>query len=237
MVTGFSTGSIAPGDAMRGAFVMQQKEIHYIEISALREHEFEALLPQLNLFSSMNFTYISFHAPSRIQQMDEDKLVQLLGLVAEREWPVIVHPDIITDYQLWRKLGRFLCIENMDARKPIGRTAAEMQLIFSYLPEAQFCIDAAHARQVDASMNEALVMLHQFGHKLCQVHISDLNQQSRHIPLNKEAVTAYRKILPFIDNQIPFIIESPLALDAMEQEVKWVELIAADAPGVGITAA
>jgi hypothetical protein len=50
----------------------------------------------------------------------------------------VVHPDTLYNLSLWRRLGELLCIENMDNRKQIGRTAQEMEQVFSELPNATF---------------------------------------------------------------------------------------------------
>ena len=56
---------------------------------------------------------------------------------------------------MWRQLGDRVLVENMDKRKPVGRTVEELDLIFEQLPAAGMCFDIAHARQVDSSMTEA----------------------------------------------------------------------------------
>lgn len=73
-----------------------------------------------------------------------------------------MHPDVIEDVSAWQKLGRAVCVENMDKRKRIGRTAAQLQEIFDQLPEATFCFDIGHARQVDPTMQEAETFLRLF---------------------------------------------------------------------------
>src|SRR5450759_1547757 len=121
------------------------------------------------------FSYIAFHAPSRIEPSAEADVVGRLEGVAQRGWPVILHPDAIHDYSLWRRLGNALCIENMDRRKPVGRTVAELESVFDELPEAGFCFDIGHARQVDSTMTEAYFLLRHFGGRLRQLHVSAVN--------------------------------------------------------------
>jgi|SRR6266568_3232799 len=72
-----------------------------------------------------------------------------------------VHPDVIEDYSAWEYLGSALCIENMDQRKAIGRTADELGSIFDRLPSAALCFDIGHARQVDTTMT-AYFIIQQF---------------------------------------------------------------------------
>jgi hypothetical protein len=72
----------------------------------------------------------------------------------------------IHDFDPWREFGTAIRIENRDKRKPIGRTAAELQKIFEELPEATFCFDVGHARQFDPTMTAACMILPDFGKKL-----------------------------------------------------------------------
>ena len=61
--------------------------------------------------------------------------------------------------EAWAQFGARLGIENMDKRKPIGHTAADLTRIFDVLPSASFCFDIGHARQVDPTMSEATAIL------------------------------------------------------------------------------
>uniref|UniRef100_A0A372IMT5 Xylose isomerase-like TIM barrel domain-containing protein n=1 Tax=Paracidobacterium acidisoli TaxID=2303751 RepID=A0A372IMT5_9BACT len=121
-----------------------------------------------------------------------------------------MHPDSIHNFELWRELGSTVCIENMDSRKKTGRTAQELSGIFNQLPEAMFCLDVAHARQFDSSMVEAYFMLSRFAERLVQVHISEVNTASRHIPLSEASVSAYSRLSSFIPQQAALIFESRL---------------------------
>ena len=67
----------------------------------------------------------------------------------------VMHPDTIEDPSKYVALGRDLVIENMDSRKPVGRTANELRSLFGELPEAGFCFDIAHAWSVDRTMQSA----------------------------------------------------------------------------------
>jgi hypothetical protein len=67
----------------------------------------------------------------------------------------------------------------MDKRKPAGRSAAELGRIFAELPDATFCFDIGHARQFDPTMTEAWLILKEFGSKLRQVHVSEVNTRSK----------------------------------------------------------
>ena len=225
MNIGFSTGSLALGDFQSAIRMLANSSANVIELSALREREFDDLLHCIENLNLKQYKYISFHAPSKLEIYSEERIVRNLKKVIDYGWPIVVHPDIIKDFKLWRTLGSFLCIENMDKRKPIGRTTSDLEAIFMYLPEASFCFDLAHVRQVDPTMTEASTMLKRVGHKLKQLHVSDVNTRSIHEPLNLEAIFAFRKVSYMIDKDIPIILESTIQKEKIEFEMQFASLI------------
>ncbi len=94
--------------------------------------------------------------------MSEPMLIEKL-LSLPDSWPIVVHPDVIRTPRLWRRFGATLCLENMDNRESTGRTVEEMRGAFESLPEAGFCFDIGHARQIDPTMASAIRMLLEFG--------------------------------------------------------------------------
>jgi hypothetical protein len=121
------------------------------------------------------YEYISIHAPGSFHVDQEGEIIELLRSFVPKDWPIVLHPDTIHDFDAWRVFGRQLAIENMDRRKPIGRTLEELNVIFDKLPEARFCFDIGHARQCDTTMTEAYRILRAYSERLCQVHMSEVN--------------------------------------------------------------
>lgn len=221
MRIGFSTGSVALDDVRRGLTIASHLSAKAVELSALREDELDPLLGLLNSLDSdlKQFDYVSFHAPSKRRRFTEADFVDKLRPVAARGWAIIVHPDVIEDFGLWRSLGAAVCIENMDKRKEIGRTAAQLKTIFDKLPDATFCFDIGHARQVDPTMMEASLFLRMFSNRLKQVHMSFVNSQSRHERLNFESISAFRLVSRWIEDSIPIILETPVTADEVAEEI------------------
>ena len=162
-------------------------------------------LPSLDLHQ---FTYVSIHAPSRFPPDLEPWLTAQLGELAANGYPVVVHPDAILQPDLWHPLGGNLLIENMDKRKPIGGTVEELRGFFECLPDARFCFDIGHARQVDPTMIEASLLLAAFGDRLAQMHMSEVNTASRHDPIPLNAVMAFNALAGAIPENIPIILEA-----------------------------
>ena len=108
----------------------------------------------------------------------ERHVVEKLQAVAQRGWPIVVHPDSIHDDALWRPFGKLVCIENMDKRKPIARTRDELCAWFDRLPEASLCLDLAHVRQIDPTMTEAYLILRDLGNRVAEVHLSEVTPRA-----------------------------------------------------------
>ncbi len=126
---GFSTGALAKGDFHLGLWLQRDVSgISAIELSALREHELPALVDAIDDLDVAGFQYVSFHAPSRFKDFDENTIFDFLLSLPE-SWPIIAHPEILRTPALWASLGSRLCIENMDNRKSGGRTVDELEAL------------------------------------------------------------------------------------------------------------
>jgi hypothetical protein len=216
---GFSTGALAYGDFARGLDMVRQHGLQVVELSALRQTE---LIPMLNAIPQLDladFHYVSIHAPSCFEPSWEATLCSRLRDQIDNRWPIVVHPDVINDFGLWRELGELVCIENMDKRKPIGRTARELASVFRELPLATFCFDIGHARQVDPTMTEAYLILREFGPRLRQVHVSEVNSRSKHDALSYASMVAFREVAQLIPEQVPLILETPVSENDMGPEI------------------
>jgi hypothetical protein len=198
---GFSIGAVAKAHLIRYG-------VEAVELSALRAEELQPLMQALLHLDLRPFRFVSFHAPSRFDPSLEGWVLQQLRQVVDQGIPVVVHPDVIANRNDWQDLGSSLLIENMDRRKPIGRTSRELAPVFDSLPEARLCFDIGHARQVDPTMTEAMLILCDFGDKLAEVHISEVNTSSRHDPLSINAIAAFRSVSSLIPEDVPVILET-----------------------------
>jgi hypothetical protein len=217
---GFSTGALARGDYERGLQLQRRPGVNAVELSALRETELGGLLAAIPHLDLNQFEYVSFHAPSGIIAGAERSVVKQLRAVLEWDMPIIVHPDIISDFGLWRELGNGVLLENMDQRKPVCRTAVEMAPFFEQLPDAGFCFDIGHARQVDPTKTVADELLRAFSGRLTELHISEVNEQCRHVGISASAKRAFRSVASQISGDIPVIIESMIEADAIDGELE-----------------
>lgn len=215
---GFSSGALAKGDFVRGLSLQVSERITAVELSALRAEELRPLVAASRALDVRRFAYVSFHAPSKLGITSEAEAVDQLAQIPG-DWPIVVHPDVVHDYSLWSSLGGRLCLENMDLRKRTGRTADELEAAFRSLPEAGFCFDIGHARQIDSTMGVAIELLRRFGSRLRQIHLSEVDTFGGHHPVGYAARSAYQRVAHFVPDDIPVILESIISPDDMEREL------------------
>jgi hypothetical protein len=219
---GFSTGAIALGDFRTALTLLAAADTSAVELSALRVSELCPLLDALDQLDLRPYKYISFHAPSRFSSTEEEDLIGALAPVVQRRWPIILHPDSIHDQKTWLPLQRSLCFENMDKRKPIGRTADELSRLFDRFPDASLCFDLGHAHQFDRTMTEARQIAQRFAGRIRQLHVSEVNTASEHVPISAASEMAFAKVLDLIDPSVPVIIESVVRGPAIAKELERV---------------
>ena len=219
---GFSTGALAKGDFAAGVELQSPAhKVDAVELSALRDCELPLLVDAIAELDLNAFEYVSVHAPSKLKKLDEQTVFDLLLRLPEH-WPVIVHPEILETPALWRTLRERLCIENMDDRKTSGRTVEELEALFDTYPEASFCLDLGHARQIDPTMSSALRMLREFSGRLRQVHVSDVGAHGEHLPLGATARRSFAHVAHRLPAECPLIIESIVPADGIGRELESV---------------
>lgn len=219
---GFSTGALAFADFRRGLGLVRQHQLPIIELSALRAAELAPLLAALDTLDLSGFSHISLHLPSRFDPAQEEEIVNLLTAERHRNWLYIAHPDVLCTPSRWQAFGAQLCIENMDQRKPIGRNLPEMRAVFAIYPDATWCFDIGHARQIDPTMIESWRLLDAFGHRLRQLHVSEVNSHSRHDRLSRLTIGAFRQVASLIPDHTPLVIESVIPADEIPAELRRV---------------
>src|SRR3954468_14569853 len=179
------------------------------ELAALSEGELPGLEAYLATEPELPFAYLSVHAPVKHLRMPEAELVRRLCRLAPLVDGIVVHPDAMDDPRAYRPLGSCLELENMDARKPTGRTVAELAPYFAALPEAGFCLDVAHVLSVDPAMETGERLLDAFAGRLRHLHVSSVDEACRHVPLTVEHETRYARLLRRCPD-VPWILEAPL---------------------------
>jgi len=220
---GFSTGALALGDFNKALRWLQDTRVSAVELSALRKEELEPLVHAHKKIKLSKFKFVSIHAPSKYEPQEERKIVSLLSIFANRGWPIVLHPDSVYSWDLWREFGSLLFIENMDNRKPIARDVSELEEIFNKVPDAKLCLDIGHAHQLDSSMRNALLIIERFSSRLGQIHISEVGSRSQHLRISSQTMHDFQKIASRIPAHVPVILETPVCKKEIEYELKVAE--------------
>lgn len=207
---GFSTGAVAYSDFRAALDLLARTDTTAVELSALRFAELKPLAEAATGLDLSKYSHVSVHVPSSFDPGSEEEIVNLIERFPS-EWLLVTHPDVMQRWDLWRKLGRRICIENMDKRKPIGQSSQQLLQIFERLPDATFCFDIGHAHQVDPTMGEAFLILEEFSVKLCELHISEVNSESKHDLISLEAERSFQVVAQLIPKTVPVILESRVA--------------------------
>jgi hypothetical protein len=180
-----------------------------VELAALSEDELPGLEAFLATRPELPFAYLSIHAPVKHLRMAEAELVRRLARLAPLADAIVVHPDAMDDPRAYRPLGSSLVLENMDARKPIGRTVDELEPYFAALPEAGLCLDVAHVLSVDPTLEEGERLLDAYAGRLRHLHVSSIDGECRHTSLTVEHEARFADLLRRCPD-VPWILEAPL---------------------------
>jgi hypothetical protein len=206
---GFSTGTLARSDISKALHIVAHLDTGAVEYSALRMSELEAAVDYLIKNGTGEFDYVAFHAPSSFTALEEGRVVTLLRqLVVKFALHIVVHPDTIHDHLLWDTFGDKLCIENMDHRKLIGRTADELDCVFKQLPNARLCFDIGHAHEIDRSMSVGYEILRRYGSRIAHVHASEVSDECEHRAFSASSHTAFAMLADLIPRKAPVILET-----------------------------
>lgn len=225
---GLSTGSLFTIPDLKKIvnIINDLDNITCLEISSLRENNLDYVLEMIDKLDLCKYKYISFHIPSKLNYITEDELIKKLEYIYLKEWYMILHPDIIIDYNKWTNFRDKLLIENMDSRKRIGSDENSLKQIFTKLPEANLCFDIAHSMDMDPLGFEGEFILSSYVDKLKQIHISGI-LNSVHCEITEHLLNEYLDILVNSNldtiESVPFIIESPLNRYIINSEIKKVE--------------
>lgn len=204
--TGYMAG--ARGDWPRLVAAAESCSLDVVELSALSASELPGLLRFLAEAGELPFGHVSVHGPSKGWDGTPAELAALLRAVPSQVDGIVMHPETLGDPAAFLGLGARLRLENMDTRKPDGRTAAELGRYFAALPDARFCFDVAHAQLHDPTMGLAHELLDAFADRLAEVHVSSIEPDGEHVPLRAADAEAF---LPVLERcvGVPWVLEAP----------------------------
>jgi len=214
---GFSTGGLyttgLPLDKRIKMYLSSGADA--IELSFLTADElFQAKLSKETIVNIKKFKYISIHAPGKNIRYNKDSAKAIINKLQEicSQIPVngiVLHPDVVDDFQVLEKSNLPFLIENMDKRKTSGTDVKyfeELKKKYNF----GFVLDLQHVYEHDKSMKLAEQFIKIMGNRLKHMHVSGCTESDIHAPThsssNREAITKILK--KSID--VPKILEGNL---------------------------
>lgn len=140
------------------------------------------------------FKYRSIHAPVidiRYPSKDSKWIIEKVLTLAENinANTVLFHPDLIDDF-VWlnKQFGNLLAFENMDRRKPYGKSVKDMKEVFNKSPKAKWVFDVNHLYTINKTMSKTTVYYESLKDRLCHYHLSGYGGFHAPISVTKENI-------------------------------------------------
>lgn len=207
-VAGLSTGGLMPGRPLQAAAAAARYGTDLIELSALAGDELDAVLAALPTVRQ-RFARVHVHAPAKRRISPDHEVVAQL---AAADVDVVVHPDVIDDVTVWRRLGRRLLVENNDSRKRTGQDSATLAALLSQLPDARVCLDISHA--LDAGGPDLVVELaSSFRRHVALFHIGCSCGHATSGPLGEVVVASFQAARAIVGD-VPVVVERDVSSQA-----------------------
>lgn len=173
-----------------------------------------------------NIPYRSLHAPSPDDCMfGDDEAERYLVIIAKIAHDldldtVVVHPDAVADFGVFKDFDIPVAFENMDTQKRFGQTVQEMQSVFEQAPDAGFVLDLQHIYMHDKTMQLTQDFLDAFSDRLVHYHLSGYDPELWHVPL---CDTDQEIIASAVSVDVPIILEgAATTMDSAQKELPYV---------------
>lgn len=166
-------------------------------------------LKNLEISDFQGFSYVSIHAPSNFNYGKNKETEETLNLIQESHKKfnfsvVVIHPNLVSDWNVFNNYDLPFAIENMDHRKKFGRTVEDIKKVFQNNKHLKFVLDLNHCYSNDKTLKLASDFYEKFQDRLCEIHISGFLEY--HEPLFQTKQDKIIKALP--KKEVPIIIES-----------------------------
>lgn len=165
------------------------------------------------------FDFVAFHMPRGVTSQDFDILDKIQDFHNKLKFDIIeFHPDKIADWGDLKSYKLPFSIENMDARKEVGKSLESMKEIMSK-NDFKVTLDVNHCYVNDASLKLADNLWDEFKDRISHFHLS--GYQIRHEPLVR---TQQKELVGFVAGKDrPIIIESVCKdLDEAKREFDYI---------------
>jgi len=226
MIIGFSEGDFGYQDINLTLKELEKSDSNAFEMNVRPLDKFLKfkLTPKLKK-KLFKFDFLSIHAPKFGNPKEELKIIsKLKELDQELDFNAItVHPDIISDFEIWDQSKLPIAMENMDKDKMVGKHIAFFKPLIKY--DFKFVVDLQHIYENDPSMKLGLDFLELFQGRLSHIHLSGSTSELHHSPTylseNKDAIISLLKEAP----EVPIILEGILGENRVAKIKKELEFV------------
>ncbi len=195
---------------------------HAIELGCVKMETFDSgEIEALNSFDLTGFNYVSLHAPTFNYggPGTERILEKVARLHANLSFTVvIVHPDTITNIDVFKNCGFPVALENMDNRKTSCQTPDELLALLSKNDDLSFVLDVNHVYSNDKSMKLADEFYERLGDRISEIHLS--GYAGYHEPLYETQQTEILEHVRTVNT--PIIVEGILTPETIAKEQKYI---------------
>jgi hypothetical protein len=120
---------------------------------------------------------------------------------------VVIHPDRVLDWNVFKDYSFSVAIENMDNRKPWGQTVNDLRSLFAEY-DFKMVLDLNHCHVNDETMGLAKELYAAFKERIVAIHLSGYYHHDPHAPLY---LTKQRDILEALPtSDLPIILEGSM---------------------------
>jgi hypothetical protein len=222
MIFGFNDYMSDGSNSRKVAYCRDELGCTAVEFGFHSGENYKELHTYIQSLSLEAFERVSIHAPCHKRYDRNDATEQLLAQVASlvdvtaAEY-VVLHPDVIDDWDMVIESGIPFAVENMDCKKEFGRTVDDMVWIHERTG-FPVVIDLNHCKSNDATMDLADDFLEAFRGNIVEFHLSGYKMY--HEPLY---MTKQTDIIERIDTSIPIIVESSMEdLAGVHEEFEYI---------------
>lgn len=220
-----STGVFYPHLSIKESLAIFATEgILAIEIGSDYAKPSTSVWEEIFLDDLAHFSRISLHAPAIAYGLNiETKRVfeKIDHLHSLRPLDcVVVHPDTVENFSVFRNVSWPVAFENMDWQKSNFQTAESMKCVFDAVPKAGLVLDVNHIYTNDKSMSIVNQFYDLYSDRLRQYHISGFKLLHDSLFLTKQEEILRAVKIPFV----PLVIESQVpTLSALRAEIDYIQ--------------
>lgn len=171
------------------------------------------------------YPYKSIHLPTNIKYQNNIETKKVLDAIANFYKAIganliLVHPDLVEDWDVFDGYPFVWAIENMDNRKQNYKNLPDLKELFKRKKDWKMVLDLNHCYSNDASMKLAQDFIDEFQDRIAEIHLSGYVEY--HEPLFK---TKQIEIMEFCKKlNVPIIIESTFdSIDEAKKEMEYVK--------------